>query len=379
MIRKNKSMKKIAGIIAIALCIYACSDDENVTTDEQAQNVSFDRSAVLENWADNIIIPAYVDFNARVANLDSATTAFVEESTTSNLENLRTAWVDAYTIWQRVSVFENGPAEIVGLRLNINIFPASVTTIEDNIASGSYDLSLSSNRVAKGFPALDYLLHGIANDDAAIIAVYSGAQGDNYRQYLLDIVNDMQVLSSAVLEEWQNGFRDTFVENDGSSSTASVDRFVNDYIFYYERFLRAGKMGIPGGVFTGTVEPNTLEALHAGDLSKQFFLEGLTAVQDLFNGRAYNGNAQGESLSSYLDALNILKDGADLAVIIDNQFETARQAVEALGSFEQELQTDPPINFLTAYDEVQRIVPLLKVDAVSALSISIDFADADGD
>lgn len=372
-------MKKIAGIIAIALCIYACSDDENVTTDEQAQNVSFDRSAVLENWADNIIIPAYLDFNARVANLDSATTAFVEESTTSNLENLRTAWVDAYTIWQRVSVFENGPAEIVGLRLNINIFPASVTTIEDNIASGSYDLSLSSNRAAKGFPALDYLLHGIADDDAAIIAVYSGSQGDNYRQYLLDIVNDMQVLSTAVLEEWQNGFRDTFVENDGSSSTASVDRFVNDYIFYYERFLRAGKMGIPGGVFTGTVEPNTLEALHAGDLSKQFFLEGLTAVQDLFNGRAYNGNAQGESLSSYLDALNILKDGADLAVIIDNQFETARQAVEALGSFEQELQTDPPINFLTAYDEVQRIVPLLKVDAVSALSISIDFADADGD
>jgi hypothetical protein len=34
---------------------------------------------------------------------------------------------------------------------------------------------------------------------------------------------------------------------------------------------------------------------------------------------------------------------------------------------------------LLAYDEVQRAVPLLKVDMVSAMSINIDFVDADGD
>ena len=375
-------MKKIFGIltlVTVVLITYACSSDSSPSGDDDQGPIpsSFDRTAVLENWADNIIIPGYVDFQSKVNTLEDATTAFVTNS--NDLTAIRAAWLDAYTTWQRVSMFENGPAETVGLRLNVNIYPANVTDIEENIASGSYDLTLSSNRSAKGFPTLDYLLFGIGADDAAILSIYNGAEGDAYKQYLQDIVADMQGLITTVLNEWQGGFRDTFVNNDVSSATASVDRFVNDYIFYYERHLRAGKMGIPGGVFSGTVEPNTIEALYAGNLSKQFFLEGLDAVQDFFNGRAYNGNAQGESLNSYLDELNVIKDGADLSTIINDQFNTARQSVQGLGSFADELQNTPPTAFLNAYDEVQRIVPLLKVDAVSALSISIDFVDADGD
>lgn len=138
-------------------------------------------------------------------------------------------------------------------------------------------------------------------------------------------------------------------------------------------------MGIPGGVFSGTPAPQNIEAFYNGTISKQLFLEGLGAVQDFFNGVAYNGGAQGESLSDYLDALNTVKDGADLSTIINNQFEEARTAVQSLGTFTQELENNPPIAFLEAYNEVQRIVPLIKVDMVSALSISIDFADADGD
>jgi predicted lipoprotein len=370
-------MKNILGILALVLFVYACSSDDSSTDDQGPTPSTFDRTALLENWADNIIVPGYVDFQSKVNALQTETTAFAANS--NDLTAIRSVWLEAYSTWQRVSMFETGPAETAGLRLNVNIFPASVTTIEGNITSGSYDLGLSSNRTAKGFPTLDYLLHGIAADDTAILAIYNGAQGDAYKQYLQDIVADMQTLITTVLNEWQGGYRDTFVNNDGSSSTASVDRLVNDYIFYYERHLRAGKMGIPGGVFSGSVELNTIEALYAGNLSKQFFLIGLGAAQDFFNGRAYNGSTPGESLSSYLDELNVVKDGADLSTIIDNQFNTARQAVQGLGNFQQELQNNPPTNFLNAYDEVQRLVPLLKVDAVSALSISIDFADADGD
>lgn len=372
-------MKKIFGILTVVLFIYACSSGDDATTDDDQGPgpSSFDRAALLENWADNIIIPGYVDFASKVTTLQGATTDFIANP--NDLATIRAAWLDAYTTWQRVSMFEIGPAETVDFRLNVNIFPANTTTIEENITSGTYDLGLSSNRAAKGFPTLDYLLHGIGVDDTAILAIYNGAQGAAYTQYLQDIVEDMKTLTDGVLAAWQGGFRDDFVSNDGSSATASTDRYVNDYIFYYERFLRAGKMGIPGGVFSGSVEPNTIEALYAGNLSRQFFLEGLDAVQDFFNGRAYNGNGQGESLSSYLDELNVVSNGADLSTIINNQFDTSRSAVQALGSFEQELQNTPPTNFLNAYDEVQRIVPLLKVDMVSALSISIDFADADGD
>ncbi len=373
-------MKRILGILVLVAFVYACSssDNDSDSDDNQGFNPSnFDRTPLLENWADNIIIPGYIDFLSKVNTLQTETTAFTENS--NDLTAIRAAWLDAYTTWQRVSMFENGPAETVGLRLNVNIYPANVETIENNIASGSYNLDLSSNRVAKGFPALDYLLFGIASNDDNILDIYNGPEGEAYKQYLEDIVADMQSLTTTVLDEWQGGFRDDFVANNGSSATASVDRLANDYIFYFEKFLRAGKMGIPGGVFSGDVEPNTIEALYAGNLSKLFFIEGLDAVQDFFNGVSYNGSTQGESLGSYLDELNVLEDGTNLSTTINNQFDTAREFVNGLNTFEQELQSIPPTNFLNAYDEVQRIVPLLKVDMVSALSISIDFADADGD
>lgn len=373
-------MKKFLGLLAILFAVYSCGDDDTTVTPEgngMGSTSSFDRSALLENWADNIIIPGYQDFVMKVNTLETTTAAFTENA--DDLSAVREAWLDAYTTWQRVSMFEIGPAETVNLRLNLNIYPATVATIENNIESGSYDLNLSSNRSAKGFPAIDYLLYGIDADDEAILARYNNDQSEAYKQYLTDVVADIRLLSTTVLEAWEGDFRNTFVTNDGASATASTDRFVNDYIFYFERNLRAGKMGIPGGVFSGSVEANTIEALYAGNLSKDLFLEGLDAVQDFFNGKAYNSDAQGESLASYLDALNTVSDGADLNDIINSQFDTARDSVAALGEFEDELTINPPTSFLEAYNEVQRLVPLLKVDMVSAMSISIDFADADGD
>ena len=54
--------------------------------------------------------------------------------------------------------------------------------------------------------------------------------------------------------------------------------------------------------------------------------------------------------------------------------------VEALDPFLEEIENNnPPTDMLLAYDAVQLVVPLFKVDMVSAMSISIDFVDADGD
>ena len=88
----------------------------------------------------------------------------------------------------------------------------------------------------------------------------------------------------------------------------------------------------------------------------------------------------GEGLASYLQDLNTVKDGAALDALINDQFDTARTMVDTLNSFSDEIaNNNPPTDMLLAYDEVQRAVPLLKVDMVSAMSIAIDFVDADGD
>ncbi|QLG46297.1 imelysin family protein [Costertonia aggregata] len=376
-------MKKILSILCFASLLWACtsdSSDGSGSDDDNPAPVSFQRGPMLVNWADNIIIPSYEAFAIDMANLNASFDTFKADASTVNLTAFRASWLTAYKTWQKVSLFEIGPAENVGFRLNMNIYPTDADKIESHIASGTYDLSLSSNRDAKGFPALDYLINGLGETDDAIVSKYNTTGKDALLAYTEAVLGDMTALSSDVLSQWKSSYRDTFVANDGSSATSSVDRFVNDYIFYYEKFLRAGKMGIPLGVFSGSALPEKVEGYYKADVSNELFLEGLAAVQDFFNGKHFGKSEIGESLASYLDDLNTVKDGEDLNQLINDQFNSARTMVADLSPFRTEIENNtPPTNMFMAYDEVQRAVPLLKVDMVSAMSISIDFVDADGD
>ncbi|MEP2057696.1 MAG: imelysin family protein [Maribacter litoralis] len=376
-------MKKIIGILCVLALVWACSNDSETDDGvivDPVDEVSFERSAMLINWADNIIIPSYEAFTGDLETLLNSFDTFKAEVNESNLIALRASWLNAYKTWQHVEMFEIGPAESVGFQLNMNIYPTDNEKIDGFIVDGSYDLSLSSNRSAKGFPALDYLLNGLGENDAEILGFYNGENKEAYLKYTEDVLLDMQALTETVVSDWTNGYRDTFVANDGASSTASVDRMVNDYIFYYEKYLRAGKMGIPLGVFSGSTLPRNVEAYFDGSISNDLFLEGLAAVQDFFNGKHFNSSTQGESLASYLDALNTVKNEEDLSTLINDQMNTAKSMVVDLSAFRAEIEdNNPPTNMLLAYDEVQKAVPMLKVDMVSAMSISIDFVDADGD
>lgn len=374
----KKTILKSLIIASVIFGYYSCSsgDDSSETLGEETVITNFERSELLANWSDNIIIPALETLSGSLSDLTTTFNLFNTNRDEVNLTALRGAWRASYFVWQRASMFEIGPAENIDFRLNMNIFPADVLQINTNVNSLSTDLSLPSNRDAKGFPAIDYLINGIADSDAEIVARFNDAtEGDALINYLESLVLDMESLTNQVLQEWQNSFRDEFVANDGATAVASVDLFVNDYIFYFERFLRAGKIGIPAGVFSNTTLPQNLEAFYDETLSNDLFLEGLDAVQSFFNGNSFNTSTSGIGLDDYLNALN--RD--DLTSLINDQFDLSRTMVTNLNSFQQELENNPPVSLLQAYDEVQRLVPLLKVDMLSVLNINVDFQDADGD
>lgn len=362
-------------IIASAI-VVACSsnDDEGTTSD------SFDRKVLLENIADNIIIPSYQSFSTDVTALKNATTTFLSTSDETNLIALRSAWVQSYVSWQSVAMFEIGKAEELAYRNFMNVYPVSASEIEANIASGSYDLTTVSKQNEQGLGALDYLLNGLGNTDAAVISFYTtDSNAANYKQYLEDLVNRMESLTSQVVTDWGGDYRDAFVNNSGSSATSSLDKIANDFLFHYEKHLRAGKIGIPAGVFSTTILEDKVEAFYKGDLSKMLFNANLNALQDFFNGKHFNSNVIGESFKSYLDFLNTIKDGEDLSAIINNQFEVSRTTANNLSdNFSNQVKTNNNL-MLNTYDELQKNVVHLKVDMLQALNISIDFTDSDGD
>lgn len=369
-------MKKFKLFIVSFLFLLGC-DKESSTPEENPQNQSFDRSVMLVNWTDNIIIPSYNGFLNTFETFTTNFETFSNNPNTDNLATLRNSWIDAYKAWQHIDMFEIGPAEEVGLRLHVNTYPTDVDLLETFVENGNVDFDLPANRDVKGFPAIDYLLQGLAATDQEVVAKYVDANaGQKYLTYLDLVIQDIETRVQAVANDWSNGYRDTFVSASGSSASASVDRYVNDYIFYYEKYLRAGKMGIPLGLFSGTQLPANVEAFYHTQVSNALFLEGLSAVENFFNGKHYGSNTTGESLASYLNALN----NEDLSTTINNQFEAARNAVNTLEPFRTELENNnPATNMLTAYQEVQKNVINFKTDMVSALSIAIDYVDADGD
>ena len=364
--------------LILILSIFACNDGGEDNTNEP-RTTDFDRGAMLTDWADHLIIPAYESFATTSNNLNEVATAFSNDITETNLSELQATFRATQLAWQKVSMFELGPAESVRLRNQVNIYPANISEIQANAGSGNANLTLPSQIDRQGLPAIEYLLFGVGETNNEIIEFYGNS--NSYLTYLLKLTERLDSLAADVVAEWKGGYRNQFISNDGNSATASIDRLVNDYLFYYEKALRAGKVGIPAGVFSGTALPDHVEAFYQKEQSKALFIEALDATQDFFNGQYYDGSQRGVGLSDYLDFIATTgnPNAEGLADRINAQFDTARnQANQLEGNFSQQIENDLT-SFLKLYDELQKNVVNMKVDMLQALNINVDFVDADGD
>ena len=78
-------MKKLITLIFIFVLIAACSSDDNANGGgNNGGGVSFDRSALLSNVADNIIVPSFQDLKAKLVNLEAARQVFDQNKTQEN-------------------------------------------------------------------------------------------------------------------------------------------------------------------------------------------------------------------------------------------------------------------------------------------------------
>ncbi len=371
-------MKKIIYALIVLVLASSCGSSDDGTSGGGTDN--FDRGAMLVNWADNIIIPSYEAYNTKLTELKNTTTTFTTTPNETNLVVLRNAWQSAYVSWQDVSMFEIGKADELQLRNWTNIYPADATEIEDKIATGTYNLDLPSSNNEQGFPGLDYLINGVANTDADIVAKYTtDTNAANYIAYLTDLVNKLSNLTTQVVDDWNGTYRATFVANTENTANGSVNRLVNEFIEYYERFVREGKIGFPSGARTGTPLPQNVEAFYKEDISKVLFERSLVATRNFFLGKHFSSATTGSSLKSYLDTLNSMSSNQLLSQVIETQLTaTESKAAELSDNFISQIATNNLV-MLQTFDELQKVIVLYKNEMVSALNINIVFQDNDGD
>lgn len=366
-------MKKVFALLILAVIAFSCSSGDN---EDVNNNQDYDRTAILTNWADNIIIPAYQNYNEKVSELYTKTIAFTESPNETDLNELRSAWLDAYEAYQYVAMYDFGKASILYLKQSANTYPTDVNGIEANIASGNYNLETQAQFSRQGFPAIDYLINGLG-DDAQTVEYYNNAAAGNY---LNAITAQLKNISGQVTNDWNGGYRNTYINNNGTSVTSSVNITTNNFVKNLEKDIRSGKVGIPSGIFSnGTTYPDKVEAYYKNDVSKRLFNAGIKAQQDFFNGKAFNSSATGASLKSALDAVGAVRNGENLSTIINNQFTTIFTTGNLLNeSFSEQITTDNS-KMIGVYDAIQQDVIYIKLDMMQALNVTIDYVDGDGD
>lgn len=366
----------------LVLLLMSCGGDNDEPTPVDS---SKDREAILTHWVDNMVKPSYANFSVKFELMVDKAETFGTSPTEVSLQELRSAWIDAYTEWQKVELFEFGPADKYTLRNFFNIYPADVAGITSNVNDPSVNLDLPASYAQQGFPALDYMLNGVGADDAAILTYYTTDPDAAKRLAYLDrIVERMDMLLANVVTEWSGTYRDTFISSTGLDIGSSMGAVINAYVLYYERFIRSGKVGIPAGIIgtsTGTPFPEKVEAYYKRDLSRTLAKTGHQAAIDFFNGTTVSGGPEGPSLKSYLNGLDA-KDtntGTLLSTIINNQFSTVNAKLDQLSDdFYEQIQTDNAA-MVDVYMNMQTAVRYLKVDMTSAMSITITYTDNDGD
>jgi len=371
---KTTTMNKVLILISIALLslLIACNKD-----DENGGNTDFNRQEMLINYADNLIIPAFNDLSAKIAVLESASQAFLSNRNLDQLISLQNAWVAAYQSFQFANTFNLGAASEQGLNKamieEIGTFPVSEAKINANIASNNTNFN-DFNRDNRGFLAIEYLIFSLGNDQNEVLQRFE--DNANTGTYLTALIAHLKNYVAPINNAWNGTYRNTFVNNTGTSIGSSTSQFYNEFVKSFEA-IKNFKVGLPVGKRPGQIdpEPTRVEAYYSG-LSIDMIKLNLQAVEDIWYGKSTAG-LDGVGFKEYLESVT---GGPALVAATEAQMLEVKAALNALPNTrlsEQVINNTAQVDAL--YTELQKHTRFYKSDMSSLLGIAITFSSGDGD
>jgi hypothetical protein len=358
----------------IILIFFFCFCNKNKDIEPEPEN-PFDKQGLLQNMADNVILPNYIAFSTSLDSLILCYNTFKTTTSSSDFQIVKQKLHVAYLKYQRISLYEFGPAEQEIVRMNFNVFPTDSVQIKTNISSGSYTLQMASNFDAKGFPALDYLLYDLNKTEAEIMQEFSISP--NKKQYVSDVLNEMQTKTNSIITVWNLSYKNQFVNSLSTDVGSSIGFLINQLNFELDN-LKNGKIGIPLGKKTLDIAlPEKCEAYY-GAQSLEYALATLTTIENTYLGRSISG-ADGKGFDDYLDHLNASYGNVTLNSAIKNQFNIVRAKLNAINGVLSTQVINNPALVNSAYSELVKLLVLLKTDMPSNLGVVITYQDGDGD
>lgn len=354
----------------LVIITSSCEESENPEVG------SFDRAMMLENMAQNIIIPAYSDLKSKLATLKDNAENFNQNPNLNALNTLRNSWEQAYISWQFVNAYNFGPAGEQGLRRGlieeVGTFPVSVEKIETAIM-GTPNFK-DFNRDARGFLAVEYLIFGLEDSPNEIIESFSS---EGRKTFLLSAILDIERRVTEVLNSWNGGYGSEFIQNNGTDVGSSTSQLYNEFVKSFES-IKNFKLGLPLGKRPGQTqaEPQLVEAYYSGK-SLTMIQEHLNAIEKIWYGHSREGQ-EGLGFREYLESV---VGGQALITATELQMAEIKVALAAIPkttSLSEQIKNSPaPAERL--HTELQKHTRFFKSDMSSLLGISITFSSGDGD
>ena len=382
---KSQHLVKLVCIFSfLFVALIACEEDGDEpsgpsTPEPPVVDLAAFRGAMADHTANQIIIPAYQELMAKAQDLRTSVYTFTDDPDPNTLETARSALKTVWLAWQDVSMFMFGPSESTALRNALNTYPTNIDLIEKNVTTGEYVLGSIGNRDAVGFPAIDYLLNGLGDEENTLEAYLTGEGSASRAAYLQELASTIEAKALDTFEGWRESggnFVGSFTSEDsrGTDVGSALGLLVNGIDLHFQRFSRDGKIAIPAGVRSaGVPRPRAVEALYGG-YSVELLQANLEAYKRLFKGMGQN-DLDKEGLLDYLVELEANTLAADIEAQWNASIEFAKTLNDPL---DQQIEEDLE-KVTNMFLELQKLVPLLKADMASLMGITLTNQDNDGD
>lgn len=346
--------------LSLIVFISACSDDEN-----DNEPTAEDFTNLLSNQVEQVVIPTMTTYSQDMLALLNAVSNMENNITSEQIDNVRTAFRQAYTSYQAAAVHNYYATENQSLVETSNLFPIEVSALDNLIANRSYDFNTSRNARANGFPAMDYMLYH--NDNTV------GYFNDDPLRYdfLLALVSAMKDKADFLVTQWSGNLRTNFIGNGGTQLGSSISVQLNKTLLYYEKRVREDKVGIPIGRLGPNdspiqASPNSVEAFNlANNEGNQRFTLSLVkaAVEEMED--IYLGTTGSNENGMGYDDLLLARDQAGTNTDIKAQYANIYAEIDRRSSIDENEKL---------YEEIQSLVTLYKSDLFPLLNVQ----DADG-
>jgi uncharacterized iron-regulated protein len=316
-------MTLLIALIALTMS-SACGDAEG--TGETVQTAAFEDSAIVVDYADQVVVPTYELLDQRANDLQVAVDALALAPTDVTLLAAQEAWIATRVPWEQSEGMLFGPVDANGYDPALDSWPVNKTDLEGVLSSSdaidqAYVKELNDN--LKGFHTIEYLLFGEGNSKTA--ADFTERELD----YLKATTAELTRITGLLAESWTTGvngnpaYRDVFA----TAGEADNDKFPSEAAAAEQ--IVAGIVGILGEVADGKIGgPFT-----SGDTSlveSQFSYNSLTdftnnirSVQNAYTGDVPAAGTTGKGLNEFVKAQD-----AELNTRVEAEIQAA---IDALG------------------------------------------------